>query len=79
MLKIAGRIRTYLKTDLRQHHMFNVFFDKIENNVPFDAEDFAAYILHKNRLREHTISLANVIITMMSNSRDAPLYSVFRL
>ena len=77
MLTIAGRIESHLKADTRQHHMFNILYNKMLSNVPLDNDDWREYTAHKNRLREHTISLADMIITTMSNCEDAPLYSAF--
>ena len=77
MLTIAGRIGSHPKTDTRQHHMFNILYNKMSSNVLLDDNDWREYTTHKNQLQEHTISLVNVIITTVSNCRDAPLYSSF--
>ena len=48
------------------------------SDVPLDDDDRKEYTMLKNRLREHTISLTDVIITTVSNCGDALLYSSFR-
>ena len=57
--------------------MFRVLFEKMQNNIPLDKNDIITYTIHQNRLRKHTLSLANVVVTTVSNSGEAPLYSVF--
>ena len=77
MLTIAGKIGSHPKADTRQHYMFNILYNKMLSNVSLDNDDCKEYTAHKNRLREHTISLADVIITTVFNCGNAPLYSAF--
>ena len=57
--------------------MFNVLYDKMAGGDPLDEADAKAYTIHKNALRTHTLSIANAIVTTVTNSGDAALYSVF--
>ena len=77
MLVIAGWMGSHPKADFKRHHMFRVLFEKMQSNVPLDKDDIIAYTTHRNRLLEHTFSLANMVVTTVSNSGDAPLYSAF--
>ena len=57
--------------------MFNILYNKMSSDVPLDNDDWKEYTAHKNQLRKHTISLANIIIMTVSNCGNAPLYSAF--
>ena len=75
--RLQNRNHPHPKADTHKHHMFNIRLDKMEKKEPLDDEESMAYTTHKNRLREHTISLANAIITTVSKSRGR--YPVQRL
>ena len=77
MLIIAGWMGSHLSANFKRHHMFKVLFKKMQSDVSLDKDNIVAYTTHQNRLQEHTLSLANVVVTTVSNSKDALLYSAF--
>ena len=77
MLIIAGWIGFHLSADFKRHYMFRVLFKKMQNNVSLDKDNIITYTTHQNRLREHTLSFGNVVVTTVSNFGDIPLYSAF--
>ena len=80
MLKMAGKIGSlpHPKTDPSRFHMFNNLWNKLHKSKSLDAEDLALYRQMKTKLREYTIRQINAIITTVSNSGDALLYTIFQ-
>jgi hypothetical protein len=77
MLRVAGIIDRPLhpKADPQKHLVFADYYCRVAEGEELDAKDRKTYGATRKRLREHTLQMADIVITTVSNTGDAALYT----
>ena len=81
ILRVAGIIDNkslYSKANPILHKKFADFFRREADGKLFNSRERTEYTLYFNNLRMHILNLANVVITIVSNSRDAALHDFYK-
>ena len=78
MLRIAGLAEPrHPRANSKRHSVFAAYFNRVAAEEVLDNRDQKAYGEARRVLREHTLSLANVVVTTLSNTGDASIYTSF--
>ena len=78
MLRMAGLAEpSHSRADLKKHSVFVTYFNRVVAGEILDPRDQAAYDQARRLVREYTLFVANVIVTILFNIENAFIYESF--